>query len=136
MSESEFSLKRCSLPILTPSVPTLHSSGGAEEGPVADAEGEGAGSGCSPTGCPGRRRRRRPQPAATYSGAHAQHRLATPPHHDSRLLTQEETGGGEGDCDVGQVQEEEDDLNDEHKGEQEGHEALLHLQDALRRDKV
>lgn len=119
-----------------PFVVTFHSSGGAKEGPAADAEGEGKSSGCSPSGCPGRRRRCRPQPAATYSGTHAQHHLSAPPHYNHDLHTQEETGGGEGDSDVSQVQEEEDDLDNKQQGEQERHQALLHLQDALRRDQV
>lgn len=103
--------------IILITVLTLHSAGGAKEGPVANAEGEGEGSGCSPPSRPGRRRPGRPQPAATYSTTHARHHLSTPPRHDRHLHTQEETGGGEGDCDVSQVQEEEDDLDDEHQGD-------------------
>lgn len=113
------------------SVLTLHSSGRAKKGSAADAEREGEGSGRSPPGRPGRRRSRCPQQAATYTGTHAWHHLSTSPHRNRHLHTQEETGGGEGDRDANQVQEEEDDLDDEHQGEQEGHQALLRLQDAL-----
>ena len=130
MTESVFSSLKYSPPVVSSSVLALHSSGGAKEGPVADAEREGEGSGSSPTGGPGRRRCGS-QPATTHSSTYTRHHHSAPPHHNRHLRTQEETRGGEGDGVVGKVQEEEDDLDDEHQGEQEGHQALLYLQDAL-----
>lgn len=90
-------------------------SGGTKKGSAANASGEGEGSG----------RRRRSHSAATHP-----RQQFSAPLHNRYLSAQAKTGGGEGDGD--EVQEEEDDLNHQYKGEQERHQAVLHLQDAIR----
>lgn len=116
---------------------SLTFTGGAEEGSVADAAREGKGSGRGPTGRSGCScRGPPPAAAAANSGRLPSHRLPASPHNHYPDFSQKETGRREGDGVNWQIQEEEDDLHKMHKGEQEGHKAVLYLQDALRRNQV